>query len=121
MGILRLVHAIIAVVAEDGELFLRHSNVVELASLGIALGAEEGARELDVPSAGFGGLVEHLHVVDPERTVDLKGEGGNAIVLTLLSRLGALIEPDLGVRDDEAIAEELIVLVRALHDSTLSW
>lgn len=120
MRVLRLVHTVVAVVAEDRELILRHPDVIELATLGIALGAEEGAGELDVPRTRIGGLVEHLHVVDPERPVDLEGQGGDAVILTFLGGFGALVEPDLGIRDDEAIAEELIVLVRALHDISLS-
>ncbi len=99
---------------------MRHPDVIEPLALRVALGAAEGAGELDVPSAGVGSLLEDLNVVDPERTVDLEREIGDAIVLPFLGGRGALVEPDLGVRDDEAVAEELIVLVRELHDMSLS-
>lgn len=118
--VLSLVHTVVAVVAEDRELLMRHPDVVELLALRVALGAEEGTGELDVPSAGVGSLLEDLHVVDPERTVHLERESGDSIVLPFLDRGGALVEPDLGVGDDESITEELIVLIGTLHDISLS-
>lgn len=118
--VLRLVHTVVAVVAEDRELFLRHPDVIELLALRVALGAKEGAGELDVPSAGVSRLLVDLHIVDPERTVHLERKRGDSIVLPFLDRGGALVEPDLGVGDDESITEELIVLIGTLHDISLS-
>lgn len=119
-ALLRFVHTVVAIIAKDGELLLTHANMIKLFSVRIALGADEGAGELDVPSAGVGSLLEDLHVVDPERTVHLERESGDAIVLPFLDRGGALVEPDLGVGDDESITEELIVLIGTLHDISLS-
>lgn len=119
-ALLRFVHTVVAIIAKDGELLLTHANMIKLFSVRIALGAEEGAGELDVPSAGVGSLLEDLHVVDPERTVHLERESGDSIVLPFLDRGGALVQPDLGIGDDEAVAEELIVLIGTLHDISLS-
>lgn len=119
-ALLRFVHTVVAIIAKDGELLLTHANMIKLFSVRIALGAEERAGELDVPSAGVGSLLEDLHIVDPERTVHLERKRGDSIVLPFLDRGGALVEPDLGVGDDESITEELIVLIGTLHDISLS-
>ena len=113
----RLVRAVVAVVAERCELLGGHADVIEGLAFRIALGTEPRAGELDVPRSGVRSLLEHLHIVDPETSVELNGKGGNSKILTFLRSSGALVDPDLGVRDDKSIVEELIVLVCTCHDS----
>lgn len=112
--LLGLVDAIIAVVPESGELFLRDPDVVEGLAVGVLLVLDVGAGELDVPDARIFALVEDLDVVDPEGFVQADGDRSDAVVATLRC-LVALVQPELAVGDDQAVSEELALLNGALH------
>lgn len=112
--LLGLVDAIIAVVPESGELFLRDPDVVEGLAVGVLLVLDVGAGELDVPDARIFALVEDLDVVDPEGLVQADGDRSDAVVAALRC-LVALVQPELAVGDDQAVSEELALLNGALH------
>ena len=112
---LSLAKPIIAVVAQRGELVIAHAHMVEPLAIRILPSLEVGSRKLNaVLRLRLVGVLEDLDIVQPQRVVQLNGQGSDTIVLAFWA-LVALIEPNLAVRDDQALAKKLIVLRGTLH------